>query len=123
MGAMWVMGSNSEIDVFEMIGRSKNNPDAWTKMPMDIECPGTAQTEYELGYLTAGSYHTYGLEWDCTHMKYYADGKLVRTIKKGDGTKVSKACWSEAQHLVLSQETFPWEGIPTQKEIKSQDGT
>lgn len=113
--AFWLIGVGGEIDIFEMIGRSNEDPSEWTAMPMDIECPDSDNKVHNLGYLTAASYHTYGLEWDCVYLRYYADGEVVRTLKKSEAW-----CFDKPECLVLTQESFKWDGLPTQAQMTSK---
>jgi beta-glucanase (GH16 family) len=51
-------------------------------------------------------YHTYGLEWDETSLKWYVDGKLVGTYNKStDSNALNQGQWPFNKHfyLILNQ--------------------
>ena len=51
-------------------------------------------------------YHTYGLEWDATSLKWYVDGKLVGTYEKSTNSSVlNQGQWPFDKHfyLILNQ--------------------
>lgn len=51
-------------------------------------------------------YHTYGLEWDATSLKWYVDGKLVGTYNKSTDTNaLNEGQWPFNKHfyLILNQ--------------------
>jgi beta-glucanase (GH16 family) len=91
-----------EIDVMEYIGsepknvyhyvhtNGKNEGGAWTS-PVDMSL----------------DWHTYGVDWQPTHLKFYVDGVLTRTITTPSMVP------QEAEYLILNLQTGgSWAGLP-----------
>lgn len=57
--------------------------------------------------LTAG-YHTYGLEWTASTMRFYLDGSVIHTIN--DANAIADA---SAMYLILNHAVGGWAGTPT----------
>ena len=89
-------------------------------------------------------YHTYGLEWDATSLKWYVDGKLVGTYEKStDSSVLNQGQWPFDKHfyLILNQSvgngawaanadvnhvyetTFDWIRVYQKKGQQNTDGT
>ena len=89
-------------------------------------------------------YHTYGLEWDETSLKWYVDGKLVGTYNKStDSNALNQGQWPFNKHfyLILNQSvgngawaanadvnhvyetTFDWIRVYQKKGQQNTDGT
>ena len=89
-------------------------------------------------------YHTYGLEWDATSLKWYVDGKLVGTYTKStDSSVLNQGQWpfDKHFHLILNQSvgngawaanadvnhvyetTFDWIRVYQKKGQQNTDGT
>ncbi|WP_228551483.1 family 16 glycosylhydrolase [Paenibacillus sp. B01] len=109
--SFWLQGNYSEIDVVEAVGNATRNVHKDTIMPTnthdfrngwasDIADPFDYQTNVRL----AGNYHTYGVEWNQTQIKWYFDGQLIRTK--------SNSFIYENQYIFLDTEIFEWDGLP-----------
>jgi beta-glucanase (GH16 family) len=80
-----VNGSGSqqtaEVDIFENVGRDPANPLVNLLRWSD---PNLSQDTgvYNLGFNAADAYHVYGFEWTPNDMKFYADGRLIKTFNQ-----------------------------------------
>jgi len=121
-------GDITEIDVFEICGKPKDNKNiynmnlhAWEDGPRRIDWvePGPPSNEHlemhgewEAPWRFADDYHVYGFEWGKDEVKYYVDGVVVRTA---ENTR-----WHSPLHLTLDSETFPyWFGMPDDRDLRS----
>lgn len=147
--AFWSMGDNLEIDFFEQFGdgrkKGKTQLDSqlWWSIRDWKQLRGKpSYTERkDLGFRVADDFHTYGIEWDETGMKYHVDGKLFTSVtadevrawaRKNREVEENYDGWvaNRPIHIWLDMETFPWNDVPESKEDlelnsppgKKQDG-
>ncbi len=130
--SFWSIGNGTEFDMFEQFGdhRQPQKLDKdrelwwsihdWTQRPKG---PSVYTEHHDLGFRVADDFHTYGIEWDETGVKYYVDGKLFTEASReqinayasakgyGEGYVITKPIY-----IWLDQETFPWHGVPDSKE-------
>ena len=55
-------------------------------------------------------FHVYGCQWNEDGLKFYADGKLVRDVHKGEMGKIW--CLEHPLKVWVDSEAFAWEGFP-----------
>ncbi|MHA6483380.1 sugar-binding protein [Paenibacillus sp. strain BS8-2] len=120
--SFWLQGSETEIDVFETVGRSTVNPGSGYEMPMnthyyaggdwskDIANPGVYHSEDDL----TADFHVYGLDWNAKWIRFYYDGELVREIRND--------VFHEDQYIFMDMETFTWAGLPSEASMASPNG-
>ncbi|ONI43848.1 hypothetical protein AN641_01315 [Candidatus Epulonipiscioides gigas] len=106
--SFWMRGDSKEIDVYEQVGRAKNNPkpDAYPINTHDFES-GTDIADpftYYTGEDLTLDYHVYGLEWGKDWLKFYYDGELIHVREN----KV----FNEPQEMKFDMEAFKWKGFP-----------
>ncbi|MGW5364169.1 family 16 glycosylhydrolase [Actinopolymorpha pittospori] len=117
--SFWFQGSESEIDVVEAIGASTLDPSMGTKMPMNLHYfPGGWQNDqafpvtYDTGVRLADDFHVFGLDWQADAIRFYFDGRLVRTQEN--------LHWHEPEYLFLDSEAFLWYGFASPSQLPSQ---
>ena len=139
--SFWATGGNTELDMFEMFGDhrqpkklDKDRELWWSIHDWSPKMKGkTVYTEHhDLGFRVADAFHTYGIEWSESGIKYYVDGKLFTEATAEQIDAYAKAKGFEKGYVVtkplkiwLDQETFPWHGVPDSKadlELNSPDG-
>ncbi len=120
--SFWLQGSETEIDVYETVGRSTVNPDSGYEMPMnthyyaggdwskDIANPGVYHSKDDL----TADFHVYGLDWNAKWIRFYYDGVLVREIRND--------VFHENQFIFMDMETFTWAGLPSEASMASPNG-
>jgi beta-glucanase (GH16 family) len=88
--AFWLLGANfptlgwpasGEIDVMEHVGRAPNQVFSTIHAPAyngggGIGSPFTINGDF------AAAFHTYGMDWDASHMTFYVDGNPFFTLTK-----------------------------------------
>lgn len=126
--AFWMTGKGAELDVFEFSGRPKQRhkvhleSELWSSIH-DWSKPGGPSTwtdRLQLPWKVAEGFHTYGVEWTEGHLKFHADGKLVRTVtRKEVEQKSGPDGWAIKTPLYVwvDSETFPWHGIPEKSDL------
>ena len=150
--AIWMMPADNskgwpnagEIDIWEVIDTDERSYHTihsnWTYNLGNTNNPRSS-------FNTAVSldrYHTYGLEWDETSLKWYVDGKLVGTYNKStDSNILNQGQWPFDKHfyLILNQSvgngawaanadvnhvyetTFDWIRVYQKKGQQNTDGT
>lgn len=111
----------TEIDVFEIGGRAPGHEKAVHMNAHVFHTPnykGTTKDHitdpktWEAAGRLADRYHVYGLEWDKNHIKWYVDGKCVRTKKN--------EYWHQPLHMNFDSETMGnWFGLPKKENLPS----
>jgi beta-glucanase (GH16 family) len=112
-----VPGWQTEIDVFELCGRSKNYERKYN-MTLHVWQTPTSNLHWSVGdhwnapWRFADAYHVYGFDWGKDSLKFYVDGVLVRTLENTH--------WHEPLELIFDSETMPeWFGMPNDKDLPS----
>jgi beta-glucanase (GH16 family) len=116
--SFWFQGKNSEIDVFEIIGKAKLINNTETRMPTNIHSgfkdgwdkDKAEPFDYDVGNKVAENFNVFGLEWDPTNLVFYSNGKVVRSIE-------NKGRFTEPQTMFFDMETFKWHGYPEPSEL------
>lgn len=140
--AFWSMGKDLEFDFFEMFGDGRDSAkehldsQLWWSIRdwKNLRGKPTYTERKDLGFRVAGDFHTYGLEWDETGVKYFVDGKLFSQVTAGEVTAWARENRDVEKNyngyvanrpiqLWLDMETFYWNGLPDSKEDLTQNGT
>ncbi|WNJ20572.1 family 16 glycosylhydrolase [Pontibacter sp. G13] len=131
--SFWMTGQNTELDVFEFVGKPKQSQKAFLekeyKFSIHDWAPGmggpTVWTDkYELPWRVADDFHTYGCEWSAEGLKFYADGELIREataeqIEAEATDDAAEEAWILHNPLKIwvDSEAFPWHGIPEEGDL------
>ena len=98
--------SCGEIDIWEVIDTEERSYHTihshWT---YDLGKKNNPKSSFNTA-VKLDRYHTYGLEWDATSLKWYVDGKLVGTYTKStDSSVLNQGQWpfDKHFHLILNQ--------------------
>jgi beta-glucanase (GH16 family) len=110
----------TEIDVFEIGGASPGREHAYY-MNAHVHAPASEGAgeehleqpgQWDAPYRLAAEYHVYALEWDEKEIKWYVDGKIVRTLKNTH--------WHQPLYMNFDSETMPeWFGLPRKENLPS----
>lgn len=123
-GAFWATGYQSEIDVFEHVGRvkvgNKNAEKIFTTSIHDWR-PGHPaknkvwKTSHPIDFDMTEDFHVFGVEWTDKHLKVFIDGQLAKSTSK---TEIGDA-WvlNNPMELWFDSEVFPWFGVPEAHEL------
>ena len=113
--AFWMMPEDQslgwpscgEIDIWETID---NQTRSWhtvhSHWTYDLGQTGNPASGSNIGGVTYDRYHTFGLEWDATSLKWYVDGKHVHTYNKSTNQDhLDQGQWpfDKHFHLILNQ--------------------
>lgn len=111
LNSFWLQGEHSEINVMELITGSETR-----QLSSNIHCwDDTAADTAEAAYPAVEDptdWHTYGVEWSASTIKFFVDGKLHRTLAKSAISKTRPQCMDEPMNIILSTETNKDAGIP-----------
>ncbi len=77
--------SGAEIDIFEVLGYGEGRPWQITVHRRDWQGIGD-QTVVGNFDIDTTEWHTYGLDWQPTHLRFYRDGKMVGEITGADAS-------------------------------------
>ena len=131
--------ASSELDMFEMFGGHKFNPD-WRKrlkfniISWDNDNPyfqptfnGPTYTDnIQVEHNTADDFHVYGFEWTADYIKVYVDGVLhpdgniTKELVTKDGTDPDRWVTNVPYKIWFDSETFPWLGLPTEADLPAE---
>mmetsp|Transcript_31096 Transcript_31096/g.31631 ORF Transcript_31096/g.31631 Transcript_31096/m.31631 type:complete len:143 (+) Transcript_31096:346-774(+) len=74
-----------------------------------------------LGNDQTKDFHVYGAGWTHNRIKFYADGKLTRVLKKKTGKKKKQWPCNKKKdckmYIWLDNEAFSWQGLPTKESL------
>ncbi|MGC9329411.1 MAG: LamG domain-containing protein; glycoside hydrolase family 16 protein [Candidatus Hinthialibacter sp.] len=107
----------TEIDVFEICGRSSEHEHQYHMNAHVLHSPTIKEllsngAVWKSPYRLADEYHVYALEWDEAFLKWYVDGKVVRTMKNEH--------WHQPLAMNFDSETMPqWFGLPHKENLPS----
>ena len=108
----------TEIDVFEIGGKSPGHEKTVHTNVHVFETPEDGKKHWSKGgtwtapFRLADGTHRYGLEWNKEAIRYYVDGKVVRTVENTH--------WHQPLHMNFDSETMPaWFGLPEPKNLPS----
>lgn len=123
--SFWAIGYESELDVYEQMGRPKvakgDIRENMLKLSIhDWSPPAVRPTrkfgcKHTLPFRVADDFHVYGCEWGKDYLKLFVDGQLVyETTQKAEGKG-----WtiSNPLEIWLDSEVFVWLGLPDAEEL------
>jgi beta-glucanase (GH16 family) len=122
-GAFWALGSNTELDIIEHLGRpslpnkKQLETEFWSSIH-DWAKPGGPSVwthRTQLPFRVADGFHVYACEWDPNFIKFYADGKLIKSATReqvGEGWVITKPV-----NIWIDSEAFPWHGVPAKEDL------
>ncbi len=129
--AFWMLGSNidkfswpecGEIDVMENIGREPKTVHGTIHGPgysggNGIGGPFSLPT----GEPFADDFHIYSTEWNDSSIRFFADGKLYKTIRMGDIPTGSRWVYDHPFFMILNLAVGgPWGGSPDSTSVFPQ---
>ena len=112
--AIWMMPADNskgwpnagEIDIWEVIDTDERSYHTiHSNWSYNLGNKNNPQSSFNTA-VKLDRYHTYGLEWDATSLKWYVDGKLVGTYEKTTNSSVlNQGQWPFDKHfyLILNQ--------------------
>ncbi|MBN2327679.1 MAG: family 16 glycosylhydrolase [Candidatus Omnitrophica bacterium] len=107
----------TEIDVFEIGGRAPEHEHQYHMNVHVLHSPTVKEhlsdsSIWKSPYRLADEYHVYALEWDEASIKWYVDGKVVRTVENKH--------WHQPLAMNFDSETMPdWFGLPDKANLPS----
>lgn len=123
--SFWAIGYESELDIYEQMGRPKNKKgdirDNMAKLSVHDWSPPAKRPTRKFGckhimpFRVADDFHVYGCEWGDDYLKFFVDGKLAyETTKEAEGKG-----WtiSNPLEIWLDSEIFVWLGLPDAGEL------
>lgn len=123
--SFWTTGYQSELDMFEMMGKPKMGEQLkdnyylfsihdW-RPKARVHHNKVFTHAHKLPYRVADDFHVYACEWDDNYLKFYADGDLVYTLTKEE----MDSNWVVTNPLQIwfDSEVFPWLGIPVEEDL------
>ncbi len=115
----WTDAASFEIDIFEIAGTAQGQESSLHTNahvyygPAEQENDQTRRSDpqtWQTANPLTNDYHLYGLEWDEKEIKWYLDGKLVRTKANTD--------WHVPMAIQLGTEiNVKWMGLPEANEL------
>ncbi|QDS98479.1 family 16 glycosylhydrolase [Adhaeretor mobilis] len=126
--AFWMLGNESELDVFEHLGNPSlpNIDHLETEMWSSIHdwSPGaggvsTWTTRRQLPFRVADDFNVYGVEWDANYLKFHVNGQLLDSFTKAEIETAYPGGWAIDDPLQIwtSSATFPWHGVPAEADL------
>ena len=122
--AFWAIGHQSEIDVYEQLGRPKRQGNIRDNYYMfsiydwrpPVVRPNKVWTHtHELPFRVADEFHVYGCEWDDEVLRFYLDGELVREVTREEVGE--RWTLTNPMELWFDKEIFEWLGVPHEEEL------
>lgn len=128
--AFWALGHQSELDMYEQMGRPKKGDGGIEADTLNAAIhdwrPGkfvgngaplnkVYNMKHELGFRVADDFHVYGVEWDPDFLRFFVDGQLVRESSReeiGEGWVLTNPL-----QLYFDSEIFSWLGYPHPEEL------
>ena len=122
--SFWCIGYESELDVYEQMGKPKIQGDIredtlklsvhdWS--PPGIRPTRKFGTKQKLPFRVADDFHIYGCEWGEDYLKCFVDGKLMYETtqeKEGDNWVLTNPL-----EVWFDSEIFVWLGLPDEKQL------
>ena len=122
--AFWAIGHQSEIDVYEQLGRPKRQGNIRDNYYMfsiydwrpPVVRPNKVWTHvHELPFRVADEFHVYGCEWEDEILRFYLDGELVREVTREEVGE--RWTLTNPMELWFDKEIFEWLGVPHREEL------
>lgn len=110
-------GWRTEIDVFELGGKSKGRESRYNMNLHVFYTPEERRhwsigSHWEAPFRLADDFHVYGLEWTPERITYYVDGVAVRWVENTH--------WHQPIYLIFDSETMiDWLGEPLKQDLPS----
>ena len=124
--SFWMIGYESELDVFETMGNPKIDSGSGITATMlkasvhDWQPPAQRPTRkfgyvQELPWRVADDFHVYGVDWGPDSLKFYIDGELTHEVTQEEVGKD----WvlTNPLEVWLDSEIFVWLGLPHKEEL------
>ncbi len=122
--AFWLIGHESELDVYEQMGSPKIDAnikeDTFFSTVHDWRPPAVRPTSafnytQKMPYRMADDFHVFGVEWGEDFLKYFIDGELIHTVYQKDVE--SKWVLTNPMEIWFDSEIFVWLGLPHAEEL------
>lgn len=124
--SFWMIGYESELDVYESMGNPKIDSGSGITATMlkasvhDWQPPAQRPTRkfgyvQELPWRVADDFHVYGVDWGPDYLKFYIDGELTHEVTQDEVGKD----WvlTNPLEIWLDSEIFVWLGLPHEEEL------
>ena len=124
--SFWMIGYESELDVYETMGNPKIDSGSGITATMlkasvhDWQPPAERPTRKfgyvrELPWRVADDFHVYGAHWGPDYLKFYIDGELTHEVTQDEVGKD----WvlTNPLEIWLDSEIFVWLGLPHEEEL------
>jgi Glycosyl hydrolases family 16/F5/8 type C domain len=121
--AFWMLGANfptvgwprsGEIDIMEHVGKVPDSVYSTLHAPAYNGGNGDGSPYTVAGTDFASAFHTYGVDWDASHMTFYVDGNAFFTLNKAD-VEATRGPWvfDHPFYLILNNAVGgDWPGAP-----------
>ncbi len=119
--SFWATGKDSELDVFEFVGDSKegNNDRKYPFCVHNWAIGGLNENywcdQVQLDWRVGDDFHIYGCEWDANGLKFYAEGELVKAVTSDEMEEFW--CLTNPLTIWVDSEAFAWEGFPDESDL------
>ena len=124
--SFWMIGYESELDVYETMGNPKIDSGSGITATMlkasvhDWQPPAQRPTRrfgyvQELPWRVADDFHVYGVDWGPDYLKFYIDGELKYEVTQAEVGRD----WvlTNPLEIWLDSEIFVWLGLPHEEEL------
>ena len=124
--SFWMIGHESELDVYETMGNPKIDSGSGITATMlkasvhDWQPPAQRPTRrfgyvQELPWRIADDFHVYGVDWGPDYLRFYIDGELMHEVTQAEVGKD----WvlTNPLEVWLDSEIFVWLGLPHEEEL------
>ena len=124
--SFWMIGYESELDVYETMGNPKIDSGSGITATMlkasvhDWQPPAQRPTRkfgyvQELPWRVADEFHVYGVDWGPDYLKFYIDGELTHEVTQAEVGRD----WvlTNPLEIWLDSEIFVWLGLPHEEEL------
>ena len=124
--SFWMIGHESELDVYETMGNPKIDSGSGITATMlkasvhDWQPPAQRPTRrfgyvQELPWRVADDFHVYGVDWGPDYLRFYIDGELMHEVTQAEVGKD----WvlTNPLEVWLDSEIFVWLGLPHEEEL------
>jgi hypothetical protein len=121
--AFWMLGANfptvgwprsGEIDIMEHVGKVPDSVYSTLHAPAYNGGNGDGSPYTVAGTDFASAFHTYGVDWDASHMTFYVDGNAFFTLNKAD-VEATRGPWvyDHPFYIILNNAVGgDWPGAP-----------
>jgi beta-glucanase (GH16 family) len=129
--AFWMLGANfpqvgwpqsGEIDIMEHVGKVPDSVYSTLHAPAYNGGNGDGAPYTVAGTDFMNAFHTYGVDWDASHMTFYVDGNAFFTLNKAD-VETTRGPWvfDHPFYLILNNAVGgDWPGAPDATTVMPQ---